>query len=203
MDKKRKHIGLFYTRSYDLSQALIIYIQNIIKGFNLLPDDDQPYITLLHGPTSELEDVRAIKYPYIDYYEIDFKTLPLYKRLLNKLSRIITKKNMFTNHNFKDLSFDSLYPIWWSDLSKVNVKQSFYWCIDFISLHYPQYFSAEESTTFKNNIIKAALTHNNLVFSSNDAYQDFLTLVPNYKGDVHILRFPSILNLVPKKKKIF
>ena len=119
MDKKRKHIGLFYTKSYESASSLVIYIQNIIKGFNLLPDDDKPKITLLYNKESSIDEVKDINYPYITYLEMYFYKLPIYKRFCNKLYRSIFNENVFQNHSFSSLKFDAVYPVWF-DISNIK-----------------------------------------------------------------------------------
>ena len=194
MDKKRKHIGLFYTKNYDSATSLVIYIQNIIKGFKLLSDADKPKITLLFNKESSIDEVKDINYPYITYLEMDFYKLPIYKRFCNKIYRSIFNKNIFQNHSFSNLNLDAVYPVWF-DVSNIKSKKIFYWFIDFIDSHYPEYFSKEELEASKLETIKAAKTYKNLIFSSNNAYQDFLNIIPNYKGKVDILRFVSIFDL--------
>lgn len=194
MDKKRKHIGLFYTKNYDSATSLVIYIQNIIKGFKLLPDIDQPRITLLYNKESSIDELKAIDYPYITYFEMKFYKLPIYKRLTNKIYRGVFNKNIFASHSFSGLAFDAVYPVWF-DVSNVKSNKIFYWCIDFIQIHYPQFFTKNELEAFDCQIKEVAKKYKDIVFSSNDAYQDFLSMIPSYKGNIHLLRFPSIFEL--------
>src|SRR5437868_776233 len=89
---KRKHIALSYRVGYDFSAGIVIYIQNIIKGFKLLPDEYQPRLTVIYSKEAPIEEIKQIGYPHISYYLYK----PVKKNLFTKAVNLFSKKILHT-----------------------------------------------------------------------------------------------------------
>lgn len=87
------------------------------------------------------------------------------------------------------------------DINKrLFLKKSIAWIPDFQHEHLPQYFSRREIAGRNCNHKEIAREHHKLVLSSQDAYRDYLTKYSNYKDNVYVVPFCSMLDKQMVKK---
>jgi glycosyltransferase involved in cell wall biosynthesis len=187
---ERKQINIMFTYNEDWI-AGVYYVCNIIKALNYLPDNQKPVIRILFYKTSLLTTVESINYPDIEYLCIPDK--PIIKRAINKLARILLKKysllkyklpNHLENLFLADVSYD---------LSKV--KQSVVWIPDFQEKYLPHFFSKTriyERLLHQNNVVQSKY---DVIFSSNNAKNDFNRFYPQNTNKKHVLKFASIVDI--------
>ena len=194
---KRKRIALNYRFSYEFSAGIVIYIQNVIKGFALLEDQYKPHLTIIYSKDSPINEVKEIGYPYIEYYKYQPLRKNFFTKVINKLSREFLRTNLFKRYSFPT-ECDILYPYFDSD-ETFYYRNRYYWKPDFQEMYYPQYIEQKEYDFVVQNMKKIASNQNyTLVFSSKDSYTDFEKFFGPYRNEVKTLRFISILPQIEK-----
>ena len=106
---KRRRIALNYRVNYDFSAGIVIYIQNLIKGFKLLEDSLQPHLTIIYTEDSPIQEVKEIDYPYIDYFKYKPIRKNFFTKAINKISRETIGTNILRRYSFPSHA-DILYP---------------------------------------------------------------------------------------------
>jgi glycosyltransferase involved in cell wall biosynthesis len=186
---ERKHITLLYQYNENWI-AGAYYILNIIKALKIIEDQYQPKITILYDDKGAVDAVKNIEYPYIDYVPYN-STLPLYVRLLNFLSYLISSKVPFKKKLPGD-RIENIYPMQPS-LSTKNVRNSYVWIPDFQEHYLAHFFSKMEvkmRRKYQEDIVKLGCP---VVFSSQNALEDFRNFYPDNSNETHVLHFVSII----------
>jgi glycosyltransferase involved in cell wall biosynthesis len=192
---ERKRVLMEYVVSYDKASSIPIYIQNLIKALNLLEDGKKPFIYLCYTDDAPLDEVKAINYPYINFVPRYSKNLAV--RIINKIYRVITKSNSnCINHLPKNI--DAVFPYFESTKDLYGAKR-IEWITDFQQLYYPDFFPKDELEYSIERYKTIAASGLKLVFSSQDAKNDYLKFYPVNNNKISILRFASIL---PKLTKV-
>lgn len=111
------------------------YIQNLAIAFSKLKDKNKPAIYLV----STLEDyndfIEITKYPYIDpYSKFLHPTYNIIERVLNKISRLVSNRNVF-----EKTGYDLLFPVFQLDPAK-SFKSQLFWIPDFRNIFFRIYF---------------------------------------------------------------
>lgn len=186
---ERKRIMLPF-QDYEGWTGGTYYILNIIRALNKIDDRDKPLITIFHTPGSSVELVEKIGYPYLEYLAFD-TTLPFLKRTLNRMFYFVSSKTLFKKR--LPGKVDNLYPAIIS-LDKSNITNYYNWIGDFQELYLPQFFSKKElfSRKFWHSIMVRSKMP--VVFSSQNALDDFNKFYPKNKNRTAILRFASVID---------
>lgn len=188
---KKIGLRLFYSENWI---AGAYYILNIIHALNKLEQHEKPIIVILTENLKNFEFVKSeTNYPYLEYFQYPFY-IPkknLYIRIVNKLSRLLIRRNFIVDINFQP-DIDFLYPlelddIYNSELKKVN------WIPDFQEDHLPEYFSEKEIKERKEYQRKVLSKGDFVVFSSNNSKNDFNRLYPKSKVKQKVLNFAVTL----------
>lgn len=188
---KKVGLRLFYSENWI---AGAYYILNIIHALNKLKQDEKPTIVILTENLNNYDLVRnETNYPFLEYFQYPFQ-IPkknLLIRLVNKFSRLILDRNFISDTHLQP-DIDFLYPleldqIYVPKLKKVN------WIPDFQEDHFPEYFSVEEVKARKDYQRKVICQGDFVVFSSNDAKNDFNRLYPQSKVKQKVLHFAVTL----------
>jgi glycosyltransferase involved in cell wall biosynthesis len=171
--------------------AGVYYVCNIIKALKFLPDDIKPELRILYYKSSSLKHIEAIEYPYIEYLYIPDKSI--IKRLINKLGRMF-----LGNYNLLKFKLSKQLPsIFLADLSYnlSEVKQLVVWIPDFQEKYLPHFFS--KTTIYNRHLYCKTIIKSNsdVVFSSDNAKNDFNKFYPQNTNKKHVLKFVSIINL--------
>jgi glycosyltransferase involved in cell wall biosynthesis len=181
---QRHTIGLVFFGNYKTWAGGVIYILNIVNALKTLPDAEMPLLYIYHLKDSPIEDVKTINYPHIEFFLIEkLPNMPL------KILNYLTIKLFGTSIFFKKLP-DVIYP--YTNLIPVGKKQ-IHWIPDFQERYLPQFFTVEDIEARKKNQLKRGAKGNIVVFSSNDAKNDFERFYPDYQSELRLLRFATTL----------
>ncbi|NIJ51567.1 glycosyltransferase [Dyadobacter arcticus] len=179
----RKQIGLLFVSSYKYWAGGIIYMLNLIRALDLLNDNEKPELLIFYGAESPLDDVIDLNYPYIKYHQIN-SDKAIVKAYL-KFKRILTRKSAFFS-----LLPEIVYPY---NKHFFLGKKPINWIPDFQEWYLPQMFSEDLIRKRKMGQREIADGGGVVVFSSNDAMNDFKKFFPDHKCELRLLKFASIL----------
>lgn len=185
----RKKIGLFFSYNENWIGGTY-YIYNLIEALKLLPADQQPHLTIIYNDEGDIEQIKTLNYPFIDFSGINSNT-QFIKRGIRLMVRKIFKKEIFTPETatkFPKNHFDAIFPAptWFNT---VNTKKVIYWIADFQEAYYPHLFTDHDLNyrkIFHREIVKSGET---VIFSSYDAMYDFERLYPDSKVKKRVLQF--------------
>ncbi|MDR0606479.1 MAG: glycosyltransferase [Bacteroidales bacterium] len=188
---ERKQINIMYTYNEDWI-AGVYYVCNIIKALKFLPDENKPVLRILYTRSSSLEHIEATEYPYIEYLCVPDKLI-IIKRAINKFIRIFFGNYIF----FKFKLLEQLPNLFLADLryNLLTVKQPVVWIPDFQEKYVPQFFS--KMAVYNRHVYYITVIKNELdvVFSSNNAKNDFKKFYPQHTNKKYVLRFASIIDI--------
>ncbi len=189
---KRKRIALIYRFNYDFSAGVVIYIQNLIKGFKLLDDDFRPEITIIYSKGTPIQEIKEIEYPYIKFYLYKPLRSTLFSKVINRLSELCFNVKLWKRYSFPR-NIDIIYPFF-DCPETISIKNRYYWKPDFQEMYYPEYVSTIEYEYVISNMKKIAENERyNLVVSSEDSLNDYKKFFGPYENTTHVLRFVSII----------
>lgn len=190
MDKiKRRKIGIlfYYGKNW---MGGVIYIINLVKSFDKLPDIEKPVVILFYNDNSE-SFVDEIIYPYLTKV---YRKFP--NQYINYAYSKFKRENCFEGGLIDTYELDGLFPL--NDfpfgLGKNKLKASA-WYPDLQHKFYPHYFSRSKYFFREWRIKQIIKNSSHIVVSSNDVYSHFqrfydLKSQPNF----HILHFTSIID---------
>jgi glycosyltransferase involved in cell wall biosynthesis len=189
---ERKRIGIFLFDGVAWAGGYY-YVLSTIKAFNVLPDNEKPHITVFYFSKESLAPVIELKYPYINYLPIEV-TCTLAERIVNKITRTITGKNIFSPKPYNRSIIDYIFPYNYltSYPSLENLKK-IYWIPDFQHLYYPDFFSEKLLKRRGDNIKNISEKSDSLVLSSQSAFNDYKKYYPNYRNKIFVVTFASML----------
>lgn len=181
---KRIKIGIVY--SYDENWiGGTYYYQNLIQSLNLLPENRKPHLVILSNNVTSFDSIKELNYPFITYKELK-KTLSFFEKCWNKLYRIIRKKNSAPKKN--NFGIDVLFHP--SEIKIPNsIKKHLYWIPDFQEVYLPHLFSKGYLEYRKKTQQELLSTDKHILFSSDDACNDFEKLYPLAKSKKYTVNF--------------
>jgi glycosyltransferase involved in cell wall biosynthesis len=185
-----KRIKILVSYSYDENWiGGTYYIQNLILALNKIEDGLKPQLLIVTNKIEDYDSLRKLtNYPYIKATEFTLKQ-NLIIRVINKLNRVMFKKNLFKNKVPKfDLFFQTRPIIEFGDNRKV-----LYWIPDFQEHYFPEYFKEEELNFRKNFQLNLVKNGKNIVFSSENAKDDFNKFYPDNNLNQFVLSFTTTL----------
>ncbi|WP_299226451.1 glycosyltransferase family 1 protein [uncultured Psychroserpens sp.] len=190
---QRKRVGLVFSYNEEWI-AGSYYILNIVQALKTIPESLQPELVILTESIANFEYLKSeTNYPYLEYVPFPFSP-PRYsivERAINKACRILKLKHLIVKTPKGLPKIDMLYPKQINGLFK-NLK-SINWIPDFQEDHLPQFFSAIDIKNRK-DYQKNILTKSDIVvFSSENAKQDFDRLYPQSKSRRYVLPFAVTL----------
>jgi glycosyltransferase involved in cell wall biosynthesis len=167
------------------------YIQNLVLALNKLPDNQKPELEIITSEEFEFLQIEQLGYPYLKHRLIIPSSLPLpfYKRLINKISNVLTGFDRFEQlSDYRSMQSSIVFPAVTGMVTRTGVKKIF-WIPDFQEQILPEFFS-------KNEIINRTQSHRYIVaskepvvFSSRDAYNTFCNKFQKARNKRFILRF--------------
>lgn len=168
------------------------YILNIIRSLNRLPDAEKPKLIILHSPATNIDEIKKINYPYLDFFSFD-QQQARWKKLVNGVFRRLRLGTAFFKIRIPVRSIPAFYPAPLT-LDFSNIDTFYTWIPDFQEHYLPQYFSEREIEDRK--FQQAEIVKRNLpvVFSSQNALDDFMKFYPDNKNIKRRLRFASVLD---------
>ncbi|MES2838446.1 MAG: glycosyltransferase family 1 protein [Bacteroidota bacterium] len=186
MSKKVK-IGLIYSNNENWIGGTY-YILNLIHALNKLNDSEKPELTIFCDTENEFNQIKQTNYPLLNWKKLQLKTLPLslLKKLINKISYLLDKKQVFTTHyELENTSVEIIFP---GIIGLKNVKNIF-WIPDFQEQKLPQFFSKKEIENRNQSHYFMAKSSESIVFSSNNALEHFQELFPNSNCKKSVINF--------------
>jgi glycosyltransferase involved in cell wall biosynthesis len=188
---ERKQINIMYTYDEDWI-AGVYYVCNIIKALKFLPDEHKPVLRIIYYQSSSLTHIETIEYPYIEYLCIPDKSqIQIYINQLGKM--------FLGQYNLLKFQLSEQLPnLFLADLSynlSYTVKQSVVWIPDFQEKYIPQFFPKRiihNRDLYYKTIVKC---NSDVVFSSNNAKDDFDKFYPRNMNNKYILKFVSIVDI--------
>lgn len=183
---KRLKIGLSFFFNYKGWAGGVIYILNIIHSLNLLDDDLKPELYIYYADFSPIEDIKKINYPFINYSKFEIYPPSFLKRYASFLSIRLFGRSFF----FKDKP-DLIYPY----IKFLSFgKRNFFWIPDFQEYYLPEFFTVDDIKNRKHfHEFISKDKKGIVVFSSNDAMNDFKKFYPKHICRVALVRFACIL----------
>jgi glycosyltransferase involved in cell wall biosynthesis len=191
---ERIKVGLIYSYNKDWV-AEAYYILNLIHALNTLEDEQKPELTILSYSNDEFETIKNTGYPYLKSkllkksdLEVQY-TLP--ERFLNKVSRLLIKKNIIYREGTKKRLSENIHVLFPASVNSYfnNVKNKLFWIPDFQEHFLPQFFSEKEIESRKKHHALLAENGYPIAFSSNDAQQHFKDFYPKSSSKTFVLQF--------------
>ena len=184
MAKKIK-VGIIY--SYDENWiGGTYYYQNLIQSLNLLPDTRKPHLVILSNSVDSIDSIKVINYPFITYKELN-TTLSFFQKFRNKIIRRLFPKSIIPKKKI-NFGIDVLFHP--SEIQIPNsIKNHLYWIPDFQEVYLPHLFSAAYLDFRKKSQQELLSSDKHVLFSSNDACNDFEKLYPSAKSKKHVVNF--------------
>lgn len=193
---KRLKIGLIFSYNEHWI-AGSYYVMNLIQALKGVDDQKKPILTII-STDEDYQKLKELDYPYINLFQPKVThTTSFVKRILNKVYRALSNKNLFALKNYynqltvNEVSY--IFPVssemkYYDHFIEKEIERV-YWIPDFQEKYYPHYFSKEDIATrslFQNKIAK---NENLIVFSSNNALDDFNKFYPNNKCKKYVYQF--------------
>ena len=184
MDKKRIKVGLLF--SYD-EQWIggTYYILNLIQSLNELPDADKPDLVIYHQSAREKAEIERTQYPYLRFYIVP--TEGVLARYTNKITRYLFNKNVM-GASIDPQSSDVIFPGTTKSAFRY-FRHQLYWIPDFQNCHLPQFFSSKELTASKRHQTFLSKGDKHIIFSSQDAQNDFSTFYADSTARTNVVPF--------------
>jgi glycosyltransferase involved in cell wall biosynthesis len=180
----RRKIGLIYHYNENWIGGTY-YIQNLIAALSKLPVERQFELVIFASDEEQFNDLSAVtKYPFLTKgsYVI---TLPIVKRILNRIGRVFSNENIFSVFN-KDIAL--VFPA--DNEHNFKPDQTFlYWIPDFQEHYLPAFFTPEEVSKRKKAQAEIVTKGTHIVFSSQSAKNDFNEIYPSNKLIQFMLQF--------------
>lgn len=182
---KRKRVGIIY--SYDENWiGGTYYYQNLIQSLALLPEGKKPHLVILSNDVSSFDSIRKINYPFITYQDLNTKP-SFYEKYKNKIIRRLFPKRVIAKKKI-NFGIDVLFHP--SEVQIPNtIEKHLYWIPDFQEVYLPHLFS-EEYLNFRKKSQQELLSGDkHILFSSNDACNDFNELYPRAETKKYVVNF--------------
>lgn len=168
----------------------LYYVKNIIFTLfknNMISPSAKVYILVQEENIGLFESFLIHKNVQILHYNNSF-----FNRVIKRISGRICCKvlDLELLYNVKKLRINYIYPVNSYPYLFLRPK-CVYWIPDFQHIHLPKMFSEKEINS-RNKVFKyIAKNHKYLILSSNDSFNDYKYLYPNYTSGVKILSFES------------
>lgn len=191
---KGRKVALMYYYSEDWIGGTY-YIQNLIKALHQLEPANQPHLSIISSKPEDFEKLKEeSKYTKLNYLSPLFN-YTLLERVINKISRVVIKKNFIEHHH----RLDFLFPFFGAyDNTLEKVKAKIFWIPDFQEHYLPEFFSEAEVKARKANQEWIVSKKRFVVFSSESAKSDFNKFYPGNKCRQFVMPFAVTHNFNSK-----
>ena len=188
-----KTIGIPIFLNSKENSGITNYVINILFALKSLKKDLQPNV-IIYYTNNVFEDLPFFKSS--NYEKLKFVSLndvhpknPI-KKILNKITRFILKKNIFINISIYN-GVDFFYPFWdyISELTYVDSSKRIHWLVDFISYYFPEYYSIDKLTFDQNWKKRVVESGEKIVLSSYSSAKEFEKIFPLAQNEVKVLQF--------------
>lgn len=175
------------------------YILNLINSFNYLEDSEKPAVVLLCADKSDYDYAKKYTdYPYLEY-EISLKKLNITQKIINKVSRIFLKRNLFARLDIK-CDVEVVFPV--MNPSQIHKGyRNIGWIPDFQEKYLPEFFTQKDIEGRDTRTKKLRESGITIIFSSNDAKNDYLELYNAQENKTAVFQFTSKIPAVSSDDK--
>lgn len=173
------------------------YIQNLIHALNTLEDSQKPILLIQSSNDNAIESLYKISsYPYLKKFQY-FKLNTL-QRAINYISRRTIKTNIFRLFPNFQVAFPARYN------ERNQLAKQIFWIPDFQDKYLPHFFSDAELQSRNQAYLYIQKNAKRVVFSSEDAKQDFNKFYKNAVPKQYVLNFASYhsSNNLPAKDNV-
>ena len=185
----RKKVGLLFSYSEKWIGGSY-YFMNLVNALTHLDDDKKPHIVVVSGNESDLEVLKKTDYPYLSYAYSEFH-YNIVERIVNKLSRTLTSKNIIQKSFDKGI-FDVLFG-YYEELFRFENYRKIYWIPDLQDKYYPEYLGAGVAAARMASHKRLAYSKAEVLFSSNDSKDDFDRFYPDAICKNYVVQFAVTL----------
>src|SRR5262245_23878216 len=170
--------------------AGVIYVQNLIRALNLLPQEERPFLYFVVGPGYRIDDYRDLGdlLPPVKYYGAKQSLKSKFKNTIRYGPRDQWRKSLERLTERNNLS--ALFPVQCS-LGREFPSAWIGWIPDFQHKHMPHFFSDDELRGRDNGFQELIQEAPHVVVSSESAYRDLLRWFPA-RDKVSVLSFVSV-----------
>jgi len=189
----RKKIGLSIVFDNETNSGIVNYIISFISGFNLLPDQNKPAITIFYSEKAPLQQIQETNYPYLTFQPLPTKRYSQkgIKWFINAVAFRLFKKHYFEN-TVPANQVDYIFPVFAFDYYYKKIKTKIHWLVDFNPYYFPHHYE-DKGAGFRNWHSSVAKLTDDVVVSSYSSYEDYKKFYPEHKNKVHVVRFASML----------
>lgn len=189
MVKSRKKVGILFSYSEGWIGGSYYFI-NLVHALNKLNDDQKPHVIIVSESEAALDIIKQTGYPYLSYLNSKFK-YNIVERVINKLGKTLLKKQ-FIKKTFPNDAMDVLFG-YFEQLFQFEKIRKIFWIPDLQDKHYPEYLGHDIAASRKIQHEKLAYTTSEVLFSSNDAKQDFESFYPGLFCKTYVVQFAVTL----------
>lgn len=170
---KRKHIGIIYSPT-STWVAGAYYIQNIVASLAHCNNGKLPVIHVICDNRKIFHEfVIATKYPHLRFHSSYFSPINItIRKIMRRVTCIPFNTEKRNDYGLRNAVF--VYPIIGPVLLK-NKNKALAWIPDLQEEHLPHFFSESDIKTRRDRYNSFIRDNIPIVFSSNDARQDFLS----------------------------
>ncbi len=187
MSQKKMNVGILFNFQITWMGG-IIYVINLVKTLNYLPDEEKPKIYLFYTP--ELKKyLKDFSYPYFEAVEYTFPS-EIGGNILSWLKR----KNIYFDKLVKKYALDALYPARNFPVKNRTRAKVVAWYADLQHLYYPEFFTRMTLLHRRIRIFLMLRNTSDLIVSSEAVKRDFENFYKLRKDiRIHIYHFVSVL----------
>lgn len=177
MAHKRIKLGIFFTHDENWIGGSY-YILNLLSSLSLLPDEQQPAVTVVCWTPQDFQHAVKTGYRYLQPL-YPHQQLPFHQRIINKLLKPVSRKPVFNKASVPSSAFRAVFPCDHSGRFD-KIKTKIYWIPDMQEIHLPGFFSKEELEKRDRYRKSIASSSSVVVFSSHPAISDFKRILPSH-----------------------
>lgn len=185
----RKKVGILFSYSEGWIGGSYYFI-NLVHALNKLDDKNKPHVVIVSESEAALKIMQETGYPYLSFLSSRFH-YNIIERCVNKISRIITKKNIIQK-TFPAQAIDVLFG-YYEQLFRFVKCRKIFWIPDLQDKYYPEYLDADVVETRKSYHEKLAYSNLEVLFSSNDSAVDFEKFYPGSTCKKYVVPFAVTL----------
>ncbi len=197
----RKYIGIKFTVGHNIATGGAMYFIHIIRCLKMLPPASQPNLVIFYTQNTNIDSIKSVDYPYVEYVLLDderaVRKPTLWVRLVNKVSRILLKKDVIEfPYQFEPYKreLDCVYELYAPNpLFVTRAKRCICWIADFQHKYFPDNFSVDEYKWMESAIEKVGNARYEVALSSQDCVNDYVKFYNTGNNTIHLLRFTPIL----------
>lgn len=171
----------------------VVYIQNVIRALNFLPNEERPALYFILGPESTVDDHRDLGrlLPPPKYYTFRDKA-PLRSKVEDSIRHAgLTRWPISFERLTRKLKLSALFPLT-NSLGKGFSCAWIGWIPDFQHKRMPHYFSQREIGGRDECFRQIVREADHIIVSSQDAYRDLNSWFPAVPDRVSVFPFVSV-----------